>query len=217
MADKKTSFVLPTDCRDDLEVFSLSERGELFTAILRYADEGDESEFSDRAMTLFFNRIKRYIDSANENYRKTCLARSDAGAKGGRPKKQKNQMLFEKAKEADTESESDTDTDTDTESECETVPDGGTHAHGENGNVMLTDDEFNRLAERMGVSKRNEYIEKLGDYMASTGKNYKNHYATIRNWFRQDGDKKSDASFDIDEFTRRGMALPVYRKAENFD
>lgn len=31
--------------------------------------------------------------------------------------------------------------------------------HGENGKVELTYDEFNRLAEQMGVSKRDEYIE----------------------------------------------------------
>lgn len=227
MNDKKTSFVLPTDCLEDLGDFSDSEIGALFLAIIRFADGQGETEFSDRAMRLFFNRIKRYISSANEKYEKTCLARSAAGAKGGRPKssdgkKQKKQMLFEKANKADTESESDTDTDTesDTESESDTefVPSGkdlgGTHTHtkmhGANKNVELTDEEFAALTDQLGAGKRDEYIERLSDYMASSGKSYCSHFATIRNWFRQDGGKKDSASYDINEFVARGMALPVY-------
>ena len=230
MSDKKTSFVLPTDCLEDLGDFSDSEIGALFLAIIRFADGQGETEFSDRAMRLFFNRIKRYISSANEKYEKTCLARSAAGAKGGRPKssndkKQKKQMLFDKANKADTESESDTDKDTesDTESESESVPSGEggddahTHStmHGANRNVELTEEEFTALTEQLGAGKRDEYIERLSDYMASSGKSYCSHFATIRNWFRQDGGKKDSASYDINEFVARGMALPVYEGRKN--
>ena len=61
----------------------------------------------------------------------------------------------------------------------------------------------------MGVSNRNSYIEKLSDYMAATGKRYQSHYATIRNWFRQDGGTKP--SYDMDEIMRRAEQLPVYK------
>lgn len=64
----------------------------------------------------------------------------------------------------------------------------------------------------MGVSKRSEYIEKLSDYMASTGKKYQSHYATICSWFRQDGGQKPSTSFDMDEIIARGERLPVYEK-----
>lgn len=101
-------------------------------------------------------------------------------------------------------------------SECECEPDGVAHTHtksyGENKNVMLSDEEYERLTERMGGSKRSEYIEKLSDYMASTGKKYQSHYATICSWFRQDGGQKSNASYDINEFIARGERLPVYEK-----
>ena len=180
MSKRKTSFVLPTDCLDDLADFSDKEAGELFRAILEYANSQIETEFSDRAMKMYFNRIKKYIDCANENYEKMIQARSEAGSRGGRPKKsdvekQKKQKLFEeskksksffeKAKKADTESESDTESDTDTDTESDirestrekTPP--RNEKHGENGKVELTDDEFNRLAEQMDVSKRDEYIE----------------------------------------------------------
>ena len=88
MADKKTSFVLPTDCIEDLEDFTDAEAGELFKAILIYANEQKETEFSDRAMKMYFKRIKKYIDSANENYEKVIQANRLNGAKGGRPKKE---------------------------------------------------------------------------------------------------------------------------------
>ena len=32
-------------------------------------------------------------------------------------------------------------------------------------------------------------IERLSSYVASTGKSYKSHYATIRNWARKDAEK----------------------------
>ena len=205
--------MLPTDCIADLEDFSLSERGELFTAVLLYADRREEPKLSDRAMKIFFRRIKNYIDSANENYEKRVKANRINGAKGGRPKKEteenpKNRTVGEKA---DTESESDIDS----ESEPESADIAHAHMkkYGENGNVELTEIEYKRLAERMGVSKRDEYIDKLGDYMASTGKTYKSHYATIRNWFRQDGGKKAESSFDMDEFLARGDEPPIYKRS----
>lgn len=63
------------------------------------------------------------------------------------------------------------------------------HKHGEYNNVLLTDEELEKL--------QNEYpdwaerIERLSSYVASTGKRYKSHYATIRNWARKDTEKST--------------------------
>ena len=131
--------------------------------------------------------------------------------------KQNKQMQAKasKSKHTDTESESDTESDTESESDMRESTREKTpprkEKHGENGKVELTDDEFNRLAEQMGVSKRDEYIERLDDYIAAKGANYKSHYATIRNWYRRDGGQQSTASFDTDEFVKRGERLPSYQ------
>lgn len=228
MTEKKTSFVLPTDLLDDLEDFSDEEVGKIFRAILIYTNETEEPEFDDRAMKVVFRHIKKYIDSANENYDKKVQANRVNGAKGGRPKKdaeenpknptviEKTERFSEKPGKSHTETESESETDIESVSECECEPDGVSHTHtksyGENKNVMLSDEEYERLTERMGGSKRSEYIEKLSDYMASTGKKYQSHYATICSWFRQDGGQKSNASYDINEFIARGERLPVYEK-----
>ena len=242
MTEKKMSFVLPTDLLDDLEDFSDEEVGKIFRAILIYTNETEEPDFDDRAMKVVFRHIKKYIDIANENYDKKVQANRVNGAKGGRPKKdaeenpkkptviEKTERFSEKPNKSHTETESESDiesvsefeceTETDIESvsefECEIKPDGAAHTHtksyGENKNVILSDEEYERLTERMGGSKRSEYIEKLSDYMASTGKKYQSHYATICSWFRQDGGQKSNASYDINEFIARGERLPVYEK-----
>lgn len=227
MEEKKTSFVLPTDCLDDLADFSYAEAGELFNAILRYVDGQGEPELEDRAMKMFFRRIKRYIDSSKANYDKRVQANRINGAKGGRPRKEngENPMLTDKTErfsekpytESETEyrSESESMSVSVSVSENESEPDGGgarthTKKYGENKNVELTEDEFERLAEQMGAGKRDEYIENLGNYMASTGKTYRSHYATIRSWFSRDGGKKSTASYYLGEFIARGEKLPVY-------
>lgn len=62
------------------------------------------------------------------------------------------------------------------------------HKHGEYKNVLLTDEELSKL--KTEYSDWEERIERLSSYVASTGKSYKSHYATIRNWARKDGVKK---------------------------
>jgi hypothetical protein len=58
------------------------------------------------------------------------------------------------------------------------------HKYGEYANVLLTDAEMEKLtAEYPDINQR---IERLSGYIASTGKKYKSHYATIRNWARKD-------------------------------
>lgn len=58
-------------------------------------------------------------------------------------------------------------------------------AYGEFGNVLLSADEYARLCERWGESYVQQEIEELSCYMASRGKRYKNHCATLSNWLRR--------------------------------
>ncbi len=62
------------------------------------------------------------------------------------------------------------------------------HKYGEYNNVLLTDEDLDKLkAEFTDWQAR---IERLSSYMASTGKSYKNHLATIRNWAKRDAEEK---------------------------
>ena len=60
------------------------------------------------------------------------------------------------------------------------------HKYGEYKNVLLTDEELQKL--KTEYSDYEERIERLSSYVASTGKSYKSHYATIRNWARKDAE-----------------------------
>ena len=60
------------------------------------------------------------------------------------------------------------------------------HKHGRYKNVLLTDDEMDKLKSEF-PRDWGDRIEWLSEYMASTGKTYKNYLATIRNWAKRDG------------------------------
>ena len=80
------------------------------------------------------------------------------------------------------------------ESESNTNPnaDNTRHRYGEYQNVLLTDGEMETLkAEYPDWQAR---INRLSEYIATTGKKYKNHLATIRSWARRDAEKKPDKS-----------------------
>lgn len=59
------------------------------------------------------------------------------------------------------------------------------HKFGEYENVLLSDSDIEKLKTEFPTDWE-ERVERLSSYMASTGKSYKNHLATIRNWARRD-------------------------------
>lgn len=66
-----------------------------------------------------------------------------------------------------------------------------THAYGSFGpynNVYLTDEEYNGLLR--SIPRVEAVIDKLSEYMKSTGKHYDSHEATIRKWAREDEEKR---------------------------
>lgn len=87
------------------------------------------------------------------------------------------------------------------------------HKYGEYKNVLLTDDDFEKLKTEF-PSDYEQRIESLSEYMESSGKSYKNHLATMRAWSRKDKPKKektgiysSDASYDISAYEKDLVAL----------
>ena len=92
------------------------------------------------------------------------------------------------------------------------------HKYGEYQNVLLSDEDLEKLKKEF--FDWSDRIERLSAYMASTGKSYKNHLATIRNWARRDRKTptadvkpKGQASYDISEFERQNISKPIaYKK-----
>lgn len=88
----------------------------------------------------------------------------------------------------DTDSKT-TDIDTDRESARPKKPKPKKHRYGEFNNVLLSDEEFEKLG-TLGVDVP-DYIERLSGYMESKKKSYASHYATLRNWIRKDKQNES--------------------------
>ncbi len=71
--------------------------------------------------------------------------------------------------------------------------------HGRYLNVFLSDTEIVELQAEL-PDLWQQYVEKMSEYMASTGKTYKNHAATIRRWAAED--------------RRKGKNIPDYTYKE---
>ncbi len=105
------------------------------------------------------------------------------------------------------------------------------HKYGEYKNVLLTDDELQKLRDELPDA--DGMIERLSAYIASTGKSYKSHYATIRNWAARDKlnpprvdkpkpapqqEERRTASYSISAFEASALNVPDYQfknKKEN--
>jgi predicted phage replisome organizer len=91
------------------------------------------------------------------------------------------------------------------------------HKYGEYKNVLLSDSDLEKLKTEY-PSDYQERIENLSAYIASTGKSYKNHLATIRNWARKDKEKEQAnssgiaKSFDSGEFYKANVRKTYGRR-----
>ena len=65
------------------------------------------------------------------------------------------------------------------------------HKYGNYKNVLLSDDDLKTLKFEFPKDWERR-IERLSEYIASSGKSYKNHLATIRSWARKDKPAKGD-------------------------
>lgn len=99
------------------------------------------------------------------------------------------------------------------------------NSYGEFGNVKMTTEEFSKLVQAEGADRANALIEELSSYLASSGKRYKSHYATLLNWGRRkdkDGEPKQKfltaddiSRRNIEESKRQLDALMANRRASN--
>ena len=186
-----------TDFAEVIEPLSDAERGRLFMSMLQYASTGEAGTLSGTERFVW-PIAKQNIDRTRVEAERNAAC----GSKGGRPKKPAETDLNRK-KPAETDlnrkkADKDKDKDKDKDNIIPPISPNGDivplegerprkHKYGEYKNVLLTDDELEKLkAEYADYLDR---IERLSSYIASTGKAYKSHYATIKNWARADAEK----------------------------
>lgn len=102
VAEKK-SFVLYHDIREPIEQLSMEQRGELFTAILDYSENGTLPAFTGE-LRMAFAFIRSSLDRDAAAWEAKRVKRAEAGRLGGLAKvanatnaKQKNQLMANQA------------------------------------------------------------------------------------------------------------------------
>ncbi len=53
--------------------------------------------------------------------------------------------------------------------------------------VFMTQGQYDQLAQKLGKTVLDQYVERLNNYIGSQGKKYKSHYHTILSWTAKDG------------------------------
>lgn len=172
------------------------DQADFLMAICSYIFDGVEPEITGVASAMF-KLAKPNLD--------TSVKRANAGQIGGSNNKKQNKT---KANEKQNESKIEAN-EKQNESQAEAINDymindymindqvinekekidkkekPQRHKYGQYHNVMLSDDEMEKLKVEFPVDWE-ERIERVSEYCASKGVKYKNYLATIRTWARKD-------------------------------
>ena len=156
--------------------------GKAVKAAFHYFATKEELQLDVLPMVVY-SSFKPYIEESFTDYERDVRN----GHKGGRP--QKPPVIPGKG---GLPTRTQAEAEADAEAERETVSKADKpltrHKYGSYKNVLFTDEEYAKLQAEYPADYE-ERIERLSEYIASTGKSYKSHLATIRSWARKDGAK----------------------------
>ena len=223
----KESFIFYRSFFESLQGLSIEKQGECLMALADYALNGIERELSPEAR-MFFTLVKPQVDANIRRY--------ENGMKGGRPKKPKNNLEETKTKPNQNLDETkpepndnvnynynynniyNLNNNINTKTRKENIIKEKNKRYGECQNVILTEDQFNKLSAEH--NNLNEAIEKLDTWLGTSGgknKN-KNHYPYFKSnsWVWEGLEKKETSLVDfmemikIDENLRFDETMPEF-------
>lgn len=166
----------------------------------------EEYEFRRAVIIGDFSRSER----AREIYElceEEFIARSEAGKKNARKRWKKSSADATTREDVETKATTSADT---------KITEPAKNSYGEFNNVKMTTAEFEKLVQAEGSDRANALIEELSSYLASSGKRYKSHYATLLNWGRRkdkEGEKNADnapKSFKQQDLDRQAKMVRDY-------
>jgi len=178
----KNNFILYKDYKPHIDMLSDEQAGKLFKAIFEYVD-GRTKITLDPITNMAFSFIKNNLERDLVKYKNIVERNRNNGLKGGRPKNPNNPVALLGNPKEPKEADIGTGTVIDTEIDSDIVKVKKT-LYLEF--VKLTTDEHDKLITKYGSDVTNTFIERLNDYVGSTGKKYKSHYHTILSWIRKD-------------------------------
>lgn len=137
----KSSIVINTkDAENILQDFTKEEAGEIFMALLAYANRGEEFKTDDRSMRTLFRTLQANIDRNNERYEEKCERNRQIAME--REKKRKEAREKDKKEEHER-----TRTCTDVNERKRTSPIGIEIGIGNEIGIGINNKEFNNIKE----------------------------------------------------------------------
>lgn len=154
--------------------------------------------FDDK--TIYMTEVEKLIGSETKWAEKKRLQRA------------KEDNVPRLSSKCPTEIDIEIDKETDKEEEIDVSPTPSPkpvrHKYGMYKNVLLTDENYQNLQEEF-PHDYSDRIDRLSEYIESTGKKYKSHFATIRAWARKDTTQKKGKSSNpwLDMLQEEGEVL----------
>ena len=173
-----------TDFAKSMEPLDDAERGRLFSAMLAYAESGQLPDLPGNERFLW-PTAQLHIDRERDAVSK----KRACGALGGKVRQAKSSTL-KQSQAPSSQKEKDKDKDKDNPSS----PGGeeGRRPRGPYANVFLTDQELLKLQTQFPQDWQ-QRIERMGEYLASSGKSYSNYLAALQRWARRDREENVPA------------------------
>lgn len=187
---------LPFEYLEEMDVLSDAEYGRLIRALQEYSMSGQEPELNGTEK-VYWKRVRNRENRYREGFEDQDRAKSERALKAANARwsnaKDANACASttSNARNAKTKANTETKTKANTETKRDKAHDAPTrYRYGEYKNVLLSDLELEKLKSEFPGDWESR-IERLSEYMASSGKKYKDFLATIRSWARKE--KKSTA------------------------
>ena len=178
------------DWRERYQKLSDAEFGRLVRAAIAYKADGVVPQLNGRE-DLVWDGIKIDIDMDNERYSAVCEAKSEAGRRGAearwgnkreKPNGKDGKSHLPNGKDGQEE-------DKEKDKEYISAPAEQNahtrHRYGQYDNVLLSDEDLAKLKTEFPRDWQ-QRIDRISEYVAKTGKGYKNYLAAIRSWARND-------------------------------
>ena len=196
--------------------FTDEQFGILIRAAFAYRFSGELYEGDDMAIEVAFQTVANQID----RYLDICETLSNNAKNGNEPQNQAEEEQMEQENTEDSKMQQNTPpilsvpiqsvpiqsnpipSREGTAARPPRSPKKGAekHEYGEYKNVLLSDEETEKL--RQLLPNMDDMVERLSEYIESSGKKYKSHYATLRAWNRREPKpKKPPALYPEDDLS----------------
>ena len=192
---KRKSFILHIDSLGILNELTDEQAGQLFKLIYEYHNPNKPKQTQiTQLVNLAFYPFKSQFERDNQTYNNVCERNKNNGLLGGRPKN-KNPNKPKKA-DSDNKNKNDNKNDNDNKSVIKKI--------NIRPFVSISQSELDKLNSEFLEHEVNWMLDKLNDYKASKGVQYKSDYHAINMWVKKAFEKeKKDFIKDNNTFSTR--------------